>query len=199
IWAGFVRVIESPYLLGLAGQTICTTVTATFLYFQQATIVQAAAAGSVARTTAFGNIDLWVNVTTVIVQALGTGRLLSRLGLAFGLAVTPVVNALGSLALALEPRLGMLIGIQAARRASHYGIERPAREVLFTVVSAEDKYKAKSLLDTFVYRGGDMAGGWAFRGLSALGLLVRGSALVAIPLSAVWVARGPFLGRGGYV
>ena len=130
-----------------------------------------------------------------IVQLFGTGQLLQRLGLAVGLSLTPVINALGSAALAFSPRLGMLIAVQAARRASHYAVERPSREVLFTVVAAEDKYKAKNFLDTFVYRLGDFGGSQFFGALGALGLAIRGTALVAIPISAVWLVLVLFLAR----
>jgi ATP:ADP antiporter, AAA family len=195
LWSGFERVMNSPYLLAIGGQTIATTVTATFLYFQQARIVQAAALDSNTRTAMFASIDLWVNVAAGIVQLFGTAQLLQRLGLAVGLSLTPVINALGSAALALSPRLGVLIAVQAARRASHYAVERPSREVLFTVVAAEDKYKAKNFLDTFVYRFGDFAGSQFFGALGALGLAIRGTALVAIPLSAGWLVLVLFLAR----
>ena len=195
LWSGFLRVVRSPYLLGIAGQTLCTTTTATFIYLQQAQIVAAAAHGANARTSAFAGIDFWVNVAALVVQLIGTGRLLERLGLAVGLSVTPVVNALGSLALAFFPQLAVLTAVQAARRGSHYAFERPSREVLFTVVATEDKYKAKNFLDTFVYRGGDVGSGFAFKGLVGLGLAIRGTALVAIPISFVWLVLVLFLAR----
>jgi AAA family ATP:ADP antiporter len=195
LWSGFQRVIHSPYLLGIAGQTLCTTTTATFIYFQQAQIVQATAHNANTRTSAFAGIDLWVNLATLGVQVIGTGRILERLGLAVGFSITPIVNALGSLALAFSPRLAVLTVVQAARRASHYALERPTREVLFTVVPTEDKYKAKNFLDTFVYRGGDVGSAFAVRGLAALGLAIRGTALVAIPISAVWLVLVLFLAR----
>ena len=195
LWSGFLRVVNSPYLLGIAGQTLATTTTATFLYFQQAQIVQHAALDANTRTALFARIDFWVNVAAIAVQLIGTGRILERLGLAVGLSVTPIVNALGSAVLALSPTLGILIGVQAARRASHYALERPTREVLFTVVATEDKYKAKNFLDTFVYRGGDVGSGFAVKGLASLGLLIRGTALVAIPISFVWLVLVLFLAR----
>ncbi|HJZ88330.1 MAG TPA: MFS transporter [Polyangia bacterium] len=195
IWAGFVGVARSRFLQGIAGQTLATTVTATFLYLQQARIVQAAALDPATRTMLFARIDLCVNLVALLVQAAGTGRLLARAGLAVGLSVTPLCNALGCAALALAPRFGVLMAVQAVRRAAHYAVERPSREVLFTVVPDEDKYKAKSFLDTFVYRGGDLLGSWAFRGLGALGLAIRGTALAAIPLSAAWLVLVLFLAR----
>jgi AAA family ATP:ADP antiporter len=195
LWSGFDRVIHSPYLVAIGGQTVATTVTATFLYFQQARIVQAAALDPNTRTAMFATIDFWVNVAAGIVQLIGTGQLLRHLGLSVGLSVTPVINALGSAALAISPRLGVLIAVQAARRASHYAVERPSREVLFTVVAAEDKYKAKNFLDTLVYRFGDFAGSQLFAALGALGLAIRGTAVVAIPISMVWLGLVLFLAR----
>ena len=111
------------------------------------------------------------------------------------LAVLPFVTLAGLLALALAPVLATLVVMQVVRRACQYGLAKPAREVLFTGVDRSERYKAKSLIDTVVYRGGDALTGWAFAGLAALGLGLGSIALVFAPLAAGWIAVGLWLGR----
>lgn len=184
-WSGIGLVFRSPYLLGIAAQTLLFSLASTFLYFQQARIVAAAIPDSARRTALFAAVDLAVNVFALAAQSLATGRLLSGLGLSFGLSLVPAVSVAAFLAVAAAPTLWVMGVSQALRRGLHYAVERPAREVLYTVVGREEKYKAKSFVDTVVYRGGDAASGWAYAGLSALGLSLAGSALAAIPIAGL--------------
>ena len=108
---------------------------------------------------------------------------------------SPALSVLGFTTLALVPTVAVLVALQVTRRAGEFALGRPARELLYTVVSREDKYKAKSFIDTVVYRAGDQIGSWSYLGLSAIGLGVAGVAWVAVPLSALWVGTAWWLGR----
>ncbi|MGM0576892.1 MAG: NTP/NDP exchange transporter [Myxococcota bacterium] len=195
VLAGLVRVVRSPYLLGVSGWILGLTLTATFLYFQQARIVEAAFDDAASRTSFFAKVDLLVNVLTLGVQAGLTGRLMTRFGAGPLLALLPVATGLGFVALGIWPTLAILVAFQALRRAANYALARPARELLFTVVPREDKYKAKIFVDTVVYRGGDALSGWIYAGLGALGLSLAGAAFAAAPVAAVWAVGGAALGR----
>ena len=192
---GLTGLVRSPYLLAICTFTIVGTVLATFVYFQQAQIIRAAIPDPQRRTSVFAMIDLAVNALTIGTQILATGPLLSRLGLGRMLSLLPVLSVAGFAVLAVAPGTAVLIAFQIVRRAAQYGIAGPAREVLFTVVSREEKYKAKNFIDTAVSRGGDALSGWAFAGLLALGLGITGIALVALPLAAVWIVIALYLAR----
>jgi ATP:ADP antiporter, AAA family len=195
VWAGVTLVLRSRYLLVLCLFMGLATTLATFAYFQQAHIVRASFDDPARRTAVFALIDLGANALTLGGQLFLTGRLVASMGLGPTLALLPMVTLLGFGALALAPALSMLVAFQVARRAAQYGVSRPAREMLFTVVTREEKYKAKNFIDTAVYRGGDAVSGWAFAGLTALGLGLTGIALVALPLVVVWIATALELGR----
>ena len=192
---GVTRVARSPYLIGICAFVGLGTVLATFVYFQQAQIVRAAIPDPGRRTALFAGIDLAVNVLTIATQAFATGPLLTRVGLPRMLAFLPALSLAGFAILALVPGAVVLIAFQVLRRAAQYGIAGPAREVLFTVISREEKYKAKNFIDTVVSRGGDAVSGWAFAGLMALGLGITGIALAALPLAAGWIAVAFMLAR----
>ncbi len=194
-WAGVRLLAGSPYLLGIAGYILLYTATSTFLYFEQAHIVEDALADSENRTALFGAMDLAVNTLTVLTQVFLTGRIVAALGLGLTLALLPALVGVGFAALAAAPILGVLVVFQVLRRATGYALARPAREVLFTVVGREARYKAKNVIDTLIYRGGDAVTGWAFAGLTGLGLGLAAIAALAVPLAAVWLLLGLALGR----
>lgn len=195
IWSGVGAVAREPYLLGIAGFILLYTTLSTFLYFEQAQLVRAAFDDAAQRTALFARIDLAVNILTITTQVFVTGRILQRVGVPVALAAIPALLVAGFAALALAPLLAVLIGLQVLRRAGDYAITRPARELLFTVVGREAKYKAKNVIDTVVYRGGDAVSGWFFAGLQALGLGLAGIAWVGVPIAAVWAALAWQLGR----
>jgi len=195
ILAGLRLLARSPYLLGICLFVLLFTTLSTFLYFEQAHIVEDAFASSAERTRVFAVIDLLVNILTITAQLFVTGRLMDRLRLGWALALVPAAVLVGFVALALAPVLAVLVAFQVVRRAGNYAITRPAREVLFTVVGREAKYKAKNVIDTVVYRGGDAASGWVFDGLKGLGLSLSAIAWVAVPVAAVWIATAWLLGR----
>jgi AAA family ATP:ADP antiporter len=193
-WEGLKSVVRSPYLLAICGYVLILAVIVTFLYFTRLQMVAALGDDLDMRTTVFARIDLIVQTTTLVLQALVTGHLMKRLGVPVTLALLPVTAALGFLGLAMVGSLAALIGFEAAFRAVQRGIMRPSRETLFTVVPRTDRYKAKAFIDTFVYRSGDVAGAQTEGLLKALGLGLGALATVAIPLAAAWMALGIYLG-----
>lgn len=195
VWAGLTQIVRSPYLLGICTYMVMFTTLSTFLYFQQATIVDAEVSDRTARTALFAQINLAVNVITLIVQTTMTGRLVRWLGIALTLTILPAFTIAGFALLGVMPTMVVIVGFQVLRRAGEYALARPAREILFTTVSREEKYKAKSLIDTFVYRAGDQVGAWSYALLGMAGLGVAGIAGVAVPVSAVWLINGWWLGR----
>lgn len=195
VLAGLTHTFRSPYLLGIAGFILLYTITSTFLYFQQATLAEQNFPERAARTAFFASIDFWVNGLTLACQLALTGRLMGRLGVLVTLGALPLFSVAGFAALAAAPTVAVFVVVQVARRVSNFALARPAREVLFTVVPREDRYKAKNFIDTVVYRGGDQLASWSYAGLVGLGLSLTGIALVAVPLSGLWLALSYWLGR----
>jgi AAA family ATP:ADP antiporter len=195
VWAGLRRLFASPYLLALGGFIWLFTTLSTFLYFEQAHIVAAAYDEPASRTRLFALIDLAVNVLTILTQVFFTGRLLRWLGLPLMLALVPVLTGIGFFVLGIAPILPVLVAFQVTRRAGEYAITRPARELLYTVVDRETKYKAKNVIDTVVYRAGDAISGWLFAGLKALGMGLGAVAWISVPIALVWTVLGIWLGR----
>jgi AAA family ATP:ADP antiporter len=194
-WAGLRLLFTSSYLGGIAVYVLLLTGTATFAYLLQARLVVAEGLTASARTALFARIDLIVNVGSAATQALLAGRVLARFGVGPALLLAPILTIASSLALGAVPRLGVLIFGNVTRRVAEYAVSRPAREVLFTVVTREEKYKPKSLIDTVVYRSGDAASSWVFTVIARHGLGVPALALCAIPLAVVWVGVARWLGR----
>jgi ATP:ADP antiporter, AAA family len=194
-WEGFRAALRSPYLLGIAGYIMILTIMATFIYFTRLQMVAALGEDLDLRTAIFGRIDFITQVTTLVLQLIVAGHLMKRVGVHIALALLPITVALGFVGLAMVSSLAMLIVFEAAYRAVQRAITRPARETLFTVVSREDKYKSKALIDTFVYRGGDVVGAWTEGLLGRLGMALAGLATVALPLALAWGALGIWLGR----
>jgi AAA family ATP:ADP antiporter len=196
VLAGFHRTLASPYLLNVSLYMLLYTFTSTVLYFQQVDIAATSFADRAARAAFFGKVDLAVNTLTLITQLFLTSRILGALGVALTLTILPLFSLLGFAWLGVMPTIAAIVALQVTRRASNFAIARPTREVLYTVLSREDKYKAKSFIDTAVYRLGDQIGAWSYAGLGALGLALPAIALyVAVPISAVWVANAFWLGR----
>jgi len=192
---GVYALARSRYLQGICLFIWFYTTVATFLYFAQAEIVQRTFGDTGDRTSVFALIDFATNTLTVGLQLFATARIVRYFGLDRALASVPVAVAIGFIALAAAPVLLVIGAFQVLRRAGNYAIARPGREMLFTVVPRMEKYKAKNVIDTVVYRGGDAIAGWVYAGLSALGLGVTGISLVAAPLALVWAVIGHGLGR----
>jgi AAA family ATP:ADP antiporter len=195
VLAGISHTLRSPYLLNVCLFLLLFTVSSTFLYFQQATIARDYFADRASRTAFFAQVDLLVNVLTLAVQLFFTARILRRFGVALTLGILPLFTLVGFAALAAAPVVAVLVAFQVLRRAANFSLARPTRELLYTVLPREDKYKAKSFIDTVVYRAGDQVGSWSYLLLSAMGLGIAGVAVVAVPLSALWLLNSLWLGR----
>ncbi len=195
VMAGLTNAIKSPYLLNICLYMLLYTILSTFLYFQQAEIVDRTFADRGARTAFFARIDLLVNTLTLGAQLFLTARVLQHAGVALTLTFVPAVTAAGFLVLGLMPTAMIVVGFTVLRRAGNFAFARPSREVLFTVISREDKYKTKNLIDTVVYRLGDQVGAWSSSFITMAGMGAGAVAWAAVPLSLAWVANAWWLGR----
>jgi AAA family ATP:ADP antiporter len=187
------RLIATSRLL----QLICVymllyTITSTLLYLQQGAIVERTFSGTAARTVAFARMDLWVNVLTLVTQVFLTGRIITGLGVPVVLSIIPVLTIAGFGALWAWPTFGVLALFQVLRRGLHYAVDRPAREILYIPLGAEERYKSKPFIDTFIYRGGDLLGVWAPTALLAIGVSVG---LASVGCSGLWLGSSVALGR----
>ncbi len=194
-WDGFILLVRSPQLMAISGYIILYTSVSTFLYFEQAHIVAEAVHDSGERTSLFGWMDLSANVLALGLQALVTAGLIRRYGVGLLLLSLPVLSVVGFSALAFAPVLTVLVAVQVLRRAANFALARPAREILFTGVTPAERYKSKLVIDTVVYRGGDVLSAWAFAGLTGLGLGLGAIAAVGVPVAVGWGAVARFLGR----
>jgi ATP:ADP antiporter, AAA family len=197
VWSGFSHIARSPYLFGLAATILLYTTTSTWAYFQQTTLAGEALKTPADRTVFLSSLEIWVNTITLFIQIFLTGRLLKWFGVAFTLTALPCLSMLGFAAMAIAPSLAMLAFFQVTRRAAAYALLRPSREILFTVLKREDKYKVKSITDTLGYRVGDQLGAWSYGGLGAnwLQLSLNTISWIAVPITAGWCALSIWLAR----
>ena len=195
VLAGLRLVISSPYLLGICLMMVLFTTLSTFLYFQQAHIISVHISAPAQRTALFAAMDFSVNALTLGIQLFLTGRIVHKFGIAWTLALIPLLLGAGFLSLAIAPVLGAVVVVQVIRRAGNYAINRPAREMLYVVLRREEKYKAKNVIDTVVYRGGDAVSAWVYAGLQAMGFTISAIALLAVPLAGIWAGISFHLGR----
>jgi AAA family ATP:ADP antiporter len=194
LMSGFRDALSSSYLLSVSLFLLLYAVTSTFLYFQQAAVVSHSFESRAAQTAFFASVDLGVNILTLAVQLFLTGRILKRFGVGTTLSLLPVFSVIGFGAVALMPTLASVVGFQLIRRAGNFAIARPTREVLFTVLPREDRYKAKSFIDTAVYRLGDQLGAWSFALLTYLKLGLGEISIVAAVASMLWLFNSWWLG-----
>jgi AAA family ATP:ADP antiporter len=194
-WAGIQSVFRSPYLSGVAGYVMLMGVTVTFVYFTRLQMVAAIADDIDARAAILGRIDMWTHIAVLALQLTLVGRLIKRFGLGVALAILPVITAAGFIGLAIYGSFLVLILLEAATHAVQRGITQPAREMLFTAVDREDKYKAKAFIDTFIYRAGDVVGAQTEGALGRLGMAMGGLVSLVLPLALAWVMLGLWLGR----
>lgn len=195
VLAGIRLALRSATLRRIALIVIAYTTISTILYFEQTDIVKRTISDSGERTRFFALLDLTNNTVTVITQALITSRVLTRFGLRTALTAAPALIGSGLLALAVAPRLALVAVLQVIHRVGEHGFTRPGREVIYTVVDAEERYKAKNFIDTFVYRGNDALVAWLIGGLHAAGAGVSIIALLGVLVAGGWAANGYSLGR----
>ncbi len=195
-FSGMKVVFQSSYLSLILLFIVLMTFASTVLYYQQADLIRDAfPVDRAARTAFYAKIDLAVNVITIFTQAFLVAHIIRRIGIGLSLALIPLLAMLGFLGLGVYPLLVVLVVFQVLYRAGRYAISRPSREVLFTVVGREERYKSKAFIDAGGYRGGDLVTAWLYTGLAALGLSLGAIALVAVPVAAVWAGTGLVLGR----
>ena len=193
--AALPELMRSPYLLGLAVWVALLSLCATMLYLMQAHVVAAAVHGGGAQTRIFASIDLAVGLLTLATQVFATGRLIARFGTGVAAGALPAVYLFGFAALALSPVLAVILVVQVGQRWANFAIANPARQVFFTVLDREEKYKAKNLIDVVIYRGSDATSSWLFESLKAIGLKLGVIALCALPVAAAWLGLSMMLGR----
>jgi len=193
--AGIRLTVSSPYLLGICGYLALLTMTATFLYFEQTRLVAEYLDQPEDRTRLFSSLDLVTNLLTWLTQLFITKGVISRFGLVAGLLFLPVVSVVGFIGIALWPTLMVYVVFSILRRVGEYALSKPSREVLFTIVSREEKYKAKNFIDTAVSRGGDASTAWLVTGVKALGATTAHIAWALVPLMLAWVWLARMLAR----
>ncbi len=198
-WAGFQAIGRSPYLIGISSYMVLYGLSSTFTYMIQGQVVERAASSEELRTQIFANIDFWTNAVTFVFQAGVTARLMKWFGAGPVLVLLPVYTAVGFLLLSSgwfegASMLSALMVFQVFRRALGYGVSKPVREMLYTVLPAEEKYKAKNLIDVSMPRAGDAMGAATTGAMKSLGLGLGALALAAMPISAIWIAVGLGLG-----
>ena len=194
LWNGLRLVATSPYLLLIAAHFLLASGIGTTLYFEQSQLVAAASPDKIERAKIFSTIDIWTNASTFFAQFFLTRAVVKRFGIGVALVLQPSFAVLALVAMALSPTLGVLIVVQIVLRTLQHATTRPAREMLFTVLGREVKYKAKSFVDTFVYRLGDQLGAWGFDGLKGAGLALGSIAWVTVPFTVAWCGVAATLG-----
>ena len=192
--AGFSEFFNSRYLLAIGLFIFFYTSIGSFVYFELKNLL--ADYDRETRSQIWASMDLAVNTLTVLVAAFATGRIAKNMGLSFTLASVPVLIGAGMLLLAAAPMVSVVVAVQIVRRAGNYAISRPAREMLFTAVDREVRFKAKPVIDIVIYRGGDMLNAWAFTALTqGLGLGLGAVAATGAGIAALWAITGIYLGR----
>ena len=193
-FSGFLVFIKNPYLVAIGVFILMYVAMSTFVYMELREML--AVYDRAERTEIYNVIDLIVNSLTIVIAIFGTGRLATRFGMSATLALIPVLMILGWLVVAAMPLLMVLYGLQVFRKTGNYAITRPGREMLFTVVDDETRYKAKPVIDIVVYRGGDMATAWLHTFLKdGLAFGLTGVAVAAAIIAAIWALAGAYLGR----
>jgi ATP:ADP antiporter, AAA family len=194
-FAALPELIRSPYLLGVGLWVSLLSFCATVVYLEQANIISAAVHDRESQTRLFAGIDLAVNLLSLATQVFVTSQVLRRFGTGAAAAALPAVYVVGFAALFLVPTLAVVVTLQVVQRWMNFAVANPARQIFFTVVGREEKYKAKNLIDVVIYRGSDALYGWVFDTLQALGLKLGAIALCALPVAAVWLILSAALGR----
>lgn len=193
--AGLTQLFRSPYLAGIALWVSLLSFAGTILYFEQANLVAAATRNAAVQTRIFAGIDLAVALMSLAVQVVASGRIIARLGVAGAVALQPIIFVAGFLALALLPTLIVAMAFQATQRTANFAVSNLGRQILFTSVARQDKYKSKNVIDVVVFRGSDALYGWIYQLMRGVGLGLAGLSAVAIPVAVGWAGLGLVLGR----
>ena len=180
--------MSSPYLGRIALFVFLANVVGTFFYLEQSRLVGAAITDSAERVRFFSGRDLFVSIATIAIEIFGTAQVLRRVGVTAALTALPVCALLGTLALSFEPTLWVAAAVMIAERVTAFSLSSPAIKVMYTLTSADEKYKVQNFVDTVVYRGGDAVSGWLFKAISGdAGFASLATPAVAIPLGLAWL------------
>jgi len=186
VWEGAVRVIRSRYLLLACSLLLLHNLTSTFLYNGLAVLVDESVAGFDQRTVLFAYLDLIVQIIAFGLQFFVTSRLVNNLGMQRTLVLAPVLLAGGFVILGASTGLVLFAAVGVVQRSLNYGVLGPTKEMLFTVVDRETRYKSKNFIDTAIYRGSDVLASWVFKGLLSTGLSVAQIAWAYLPFMGLW-------------
>jgi AAA family ATP:ADP antiporter len=191
--AGITHVLSSKYFGSIVAASVIASLLGTALYMFAAELVETAIPAADERTRFFSNINNWTNALSLICQMFLVKFVVTRFGIGASLVLLPVISVIGFAVLAFEPTLGVVAVLTVARRALGFGFSKPTTDMLYSVVTPEEKYKTKNFIDTAVYRGGDVVGTWAIKLMSTLG--VAGISLVMLPFAVLWAGVALWLGR----
>ena len=192
-FAGITHVFQSNYFLGIAASSVIASLLGTALYMFAAQMVEVSIPGADARTEFFSNINFWTNLFALVGQMFFVRHIVVRFGIGRALALLPIVSVAGFALLALDPVLGIVALLTIARRALGFSFSKPTTDMLYSVVTPEDKYKTKNFIDTAIYRFGDIVGTWSVKLMMGLG--VTGVSFVMLPFAVVWFFISLWLGR----
>lgn len=193
--AGITHLLSSNYFLGIALMSIIASLLGTALYMFRAELIQTAILSPDARTQFFSNMNVAQNALALVAQMFLVKQVVARFGIGRSLLIFPFVSVIGFAVLALEPSLIAVAVLDVARRGVGFGFAKPSTDMLYSVVTPEEKYKTKNAIDTAIYRGGDVVGTWAIKGLSVLGMGMAAISLLMLPfailasLVALWLGR----------
>ena len=192
--AGFKMFFSNPYLLSIGVFILLYTGISSFVYFELKNLLSDFSRPE--RSVIWAQMDLAVNILAISTGLFATGRIVTRFGMPATIAMVPIIICIGLLILAISPLLGVVMILQIVRRAGNYAVTRPAREMLFTLVNQETRFKAKPVIDIVAYRGGDMVTAWLFTGLTqGLGLGLAAVAAIGAGIAGLWTLVGIYLGR----
>ena len=192
--AGFKMFFSNPYLLSIGLFIFLYTGISSFVYFELKNLLSDFSRSE--RSVIWAQMDLAVNILAISTGLFATGRIVTKFGMPATIAMVPIMICIGLLVLAISPLLGVVMVLQIIRRAGNYAVTRPAREMLFTLVNQETRFKAKPVIDIVAYRGGDMLMAWLFTGLTqGLGLGLASVAAVGAGIASLWALVGIYLGK----
>jgi AAA family ATP:ADP antiporter len=193
-FSGFKMFFANPYLLAIGLFIFLYTGISSFFYFELKNLMSELS--RVERQAVWAQINLAVNILTITTGLFATGRIVGKFGMPVTIAIMPIVVCIGLLALAVSPFLAGIVILEVVRRTGNYAITKPTKEMLFTRVDQETRFKAKPVIDIVAYRGGDMLMAWLFTGLTqGLGLGLAAVAMVGAGIAALWSMVGIYLGR----
>ena len=192
--AGFKMFFSNPYLLSIGLFIFLYTGISSFVYFELKNLLSDFSRSE--RSVIWAQMDLAVNILAISTGLFATGRIVTKFGMPVTITIVPIMICIGLLVLAISPLLGVVVVLQVIRRAGNYAVTRPAREMLFTLVNQETRFKAKPVIDIVAYRGGDMLTAWLFTGLTqGLGLGLASVAAVGAGIASLWALVGIYLGK----